>query len=202
MNVIGLHGFAGSGKGEVAKILSEILPGRVKLLGFADKVKIYAAKQLGYRGSDSDLIRFMDEFKERGRVDSFASLNEVKRAMFPTSSMGLTGREYLQNVGNEAREIFGEGFWVDQVLPYGHFGISDDIPAYEGFDWLVIVDLRYTNEAYRVQWYRGEVWNIMRPGIVAGRHISEFGIPAYLIDKTVYNDGSLADLRKQVESFV
>lgn len=197
MNVIGLHGFAGSGKGEVAKILSEILPGRVKLLGFADKVKIYAAKQLGYRGSDSDLIRFMDEFKERGRVDSFASLNEVKRAMFPTSSMGLTGREYLQNVGNEAREIFGEGFWVDQVLPY-------DIHPKElhGVDWLVIADLRYTNEAYRVQWYRGEVWNIMRPGIVAGRHISEFGIPAYLIDKTVYNDGSLADLRKQVESFV
>jgi hypothetical protein len=210
IHLIGINGFKRTGKGAVAKIVHSMYnDGNAHVLGvgFADKVKVYAAKSLGYTGTDRELILLMDEFKENGEITPTLLVGRHSNwASHRGITHDLTGRQYLQHVGNEARKMFGEDFWVDQVLPqpsgYTMANSSIDYKLYDqyrGVDCLCITDLRYKNEARRVKELGGVVWEVLRPGTASDGHDSEQPLPPELIDYHISNDSSLYALGTQVE---
>lgn len=221
MHLIGINGFKRSGKGTVADIVAGLYndgDAVVKGIGFADKLKVYAARSLGYLDlSDQECIDLMDEFKERGSVTSgasrprFVKLRDGSWLPENISYKPITGRQYLQNVGNEARKLFGDTFWIDMVLPptrAAYEGWEDQVQAaqaavlerlYPGVDCLCITDLRYPNEAERVKALGGVVWEVQRPGLESDGHASEQPLPGALIDYVIDNVGSIRDLEDSVE---
>jgi hypothetical protein len=202
MNIIATNGFKRSGKGATANAIeANILVGKVKQVGFADKVKIFGARALGFLDrTDQELIDLMDLAKEHWVIGMAA---EAHGTMPPLDMGGLTGRQYLQNVGTEARKIFGDDFWVDQVLPNPakhdqsnwQDYVDDDLEdLHPGIDWLLITDLRFENEAQRVLDLGGEVWHVSRVGTDSDGHASEIPLPKKYISREINNDGTLDDL--------
>jgi hypothetical protein len=105
--------------------------------------------------------------------------------------------------------VFGDSFWVDQVLPDGSAAFqhvwetvgrntegarnTGVLPAIG-----VITDVRYPNEAFKVLQNGGEVWEVVRPGLVSDGHITEQPLDRALVTQTITNDGTLEDLARTV----
>jgi hypothetical protein len=225
MRLIGLNGFKESGKDTTFELIKEAVyskdmrPGahrfkrHVHRVGFADKLKIMAAKALGFTTqTDDECIALMNECKESWSFDVRAHQESGRgtKAMF-------SGRQYLQWFGGEARGVFGDTFWIDQVLPEPSKisrgplrGIETERATfarnvekeldkrYPGTDILVITDVRYPNEAERVRQLGGEIWEIVKPDLESDGHASEQPLSRGLVDVTLLNDGSIDDLRSLV----
>jgi hypothetical protein len=220
MRLIGLSGFKTSGKDATYHAIQATLPGKnVQRVAFADKLKIAAARAIGLVDKaateqwehDESMIYAMDQCKEGW---TFAVYDPAGNELNVFS-----GREYLQWFGTEAgREVFGQEFWVDLVLP-----IPDEISRgplrsleheakafernvtraledkYPGADVLVVTDARFPNEATRIKELGGEMWEIVRPGLQGDGHASEISLPDALVDYTIVNDGTLDDLAEKVK---
>lgn len=211
MQLIGINGFKTSGKDTTFHIVAGIYndgAANVQRAAFADKLKIMAARALGYLDlSDEDSIALMDDFKERGII--VAQMNQIGGNAMDETFMGdpstirvITGRQYLQWFGGEARKVFGDTFWIDQVLPqpWDSDRLGTGLEArYPDADVVCVTDVRYPNEAQRVRDLGGVVWEVIRPGLESDGHGSETPLPRDLVDVTINNDGSLADLERAVE---
>lgn len=161
-----------------------------------------AARALGFVDlSPRECIALMDEYKEDAWIQAWLA---------GALHTDLTGREYLQHFGNEARLLFGDSFWVDQVLPRPATHPSREFREdenqfalagmYPDVDVVTITDLRYPNEAQRVLNLGGEVWEIERPGLESDGHASEQPLPRELVTRTLPNVGTLADLGREVQA--
>ena len=175
--IIGLSGYARSGKDEVAKILVEEF-GFVRV-AFADKIR--------------ELLYKMDPPVEVG-VSSEKHIvglqNYVDIYGWDTAKQHPMVRAMLQNLGVGARKTFGDGFWVWQV-------IQDLEPNIK----YVITDVRFENEADFVKESNGKIWRVVRAGVEpVNSHISERDMDGYKVDMILKNEGTLEDLRTLVRS--
>lgn len=207
MNIIGINGFKRSGKGETAMAVERILDTEVvKQVGFADKLKIIAAKALGFTDlADRECIELMDEAKESWTIEMTQQDPNHMDPYGPGYPVGqvvakVSGRQYLQHLGNQARGVFGENFWIDQVLPNPgthNTWVSARHAAeymYTGVDVLCVTDVRYENEAQRIKALGGVVWEVLRPGTGSDGHASEQPLPRNLVDWEIHNEGNLDTL--------
>jgi len=140
MSIIGLVGFAGSGKGAVADILVD-KHGYTKL-SFADSVKDATAAIFGWERAllegDTPESR---EFREK--VDSFWSAR---------LGYDLTPRLALQRMGTEAgRDVFGRDLWITSV--------EKKILEH---DRVVLADTRFPNEIDFIRKLYGHVIRVTR----------------------------------------
>ncbi len=210
MIVVGITGYKRSGKGEVGKMLADSYPGVVHQLGVSDKVKQLAALTLGLEGTPEELIELMDEaklgLKDGGWEVGAVTVNPSTHPLFK-----VTGRQLLQNMGTQGRNLLGDSVWVDQVLPSALSGalpraqgaIDADLRArYPNVDCVAFTDLRFPNEAERIKAVGGVVWNVHRPGAKTDGHASEQGLPASLIDWEIYNSRDLSYLREEVQQAI
>lgn len=174
--LIGLNGLPGSGKDEVYEILSGLLEMKVRRVAFADKMKVSAARSLGFKGTDEEAFEYCNVLK---------SINNL--ILTPDSC--LSGREYIENYGTEGhRDVFGEDFWVDATLPRD-FDHSNGLT--------VVTDVRFDNEAERVRDLGGEVWLVER-NLTASNHASQQPISNKLIDKVLLNTGTKTELTQRL----
>lgn len=135
--LIGLCGYAGSGKDTAAEALLECGP--YDRRAFADKLK-----------------RVMCEinpfFPEVGmtytELAESVGVEEAKRAHPCVRKMMVT-------IGESHRRVFGEHFWIDACLPR-HGRLANE--------YVVVTDVRYPNEVARIKSMFGHVWYIDRPG--------------------------------------
>lgn len=206
MQLIGINGFKESGKDTAYACIKRLIEGsdnrplRVERRAFADNLKIMAALSLGYEGTDEFLIGAMNKMKEGG------SLGSCLDASFDADDwVNISGRKYLQNFGQHARTVFGDSFWVDQVVPLDGFAFANVWETrgrkgpFVGLPFLgCVTDVRYPNEAQRVKDVGGQVWEIVRPGLVSDGHSSETPLDRALVDVVITNDGSVADLSEQL----
>ena len=189
MNLIGITGFKTSGKDTTFEAIRDITGGNAARRAFADNLKALGAKALGLEFED------MDEFKERGALDVWCG------QAYP--DFEVTGRQYLQNLGVGAREVFGVDFWVDQVLPVDRarreliWCASPEL--LELPKWAVVTDVRFPNEAARVLDLGGQVWEIVRPGLESDGHASEVPLPREYVTLQIDNVGTIEDLYGKVE---
>lgn len=206
MHLIGINGFKRSGKGTVADFISANYTsgeGVVYQVGFADKVKVMAARSLGFLdATPRECIALMDEAKEHWLIDYRTDDDVLQLGT-------ITGRQYLQNVGVEARKLFGDDFWVDQVLPHAARESCDERAAihaarlserFPGVDCVAITDLRFPNEAERVLDLGGVVWRVERDECESDGHDSEQRLPDYLVSLGLDNNGTLGDLESVVQN--
>ena len=168
--IIGLSGYAQSGKDEVAKVLVEDYG--YKRVAFADKIREL-------------LLETNPLIKDGFRVESVVSAYgwDQAKVLFPEI------RSLLQKLGVGARNTFSELFWVHQALHQVHFEEN----------W-VITDVRFTNEADSIKKFdNAQLWRIKRPGVEAvNPHISEHDMDGYQVDKILTNGGTLDELRELV----
>lgn len=186
MEVIGLAGFARSGKDTVADILEEITDGRVERDAFADRLKLIAALALGVAVHPDDVgtsgvRRWADQFKQAESVAVIGPGGSVISE--------ISGRQFLQRLGAEGiRDVLGQNALVDAV-PLRRSGV----------DLLVLTDVRFENEARAVRGAGGSVWRVNRPGVGEGTHRSEIPLADELVDVEIDNSGSITDLYATVK---
>ncbi len=206
--LLGLAGFKGSGKDTACELLRQTIPptaGGVERRAFADDMKLFGARLLGLEGTDRHLLAEMNAFKERGTLSV---------GLAAADPLSCTGRRFLQTLGRAGRDMFGDDFWVDRVVPLDRLaferawgiGIGAPGPTPVGGEWRqarylgVVTDVRYPNEAERISRLGGQMWEIVRPGLVCDGDPSEQPLPRHLVDRVITNDGTVGDLRVKIEA--
>jgi dephospho-CoA kinase len=172
--IIGLSGYAQSGKDTLAKVLVEE-HGYIRV-AFADKIRefLYEMNPL------TEVIGFEPIYlKERVDRDGWEKAKQNPHI-----------RRILQNAGVAARKTFGANHWV--------------LEAYKTMDLdknYVVTDVRFLNEAEWVNTFSGQIWRVERPNVTAvNLHVSESELDGYVFDSVILNDGTLEDLKDKVAS--
>lgn len=109
----------------------------------------------------------------------------------PAKDMYPEVRAFLQRLGEGARKVFGEDFWIDRLMERAQW-----------HDNVVIPDVRYRNEAEKIREQGGVLIRINRPGRVASGHVSETELVDFDWDQEFDNSGSVMDLQQNVVTFV
>src|SRR5690606_28081170 len=164
--LVGLCGYAGSGKDAVAGILAERYD--YKRLAFADNVKKLA---LEIDPTICDNETFSDG------VDVPLPW-AVERDGWDVAKRSPQVRELLQRIGQGVRDIIGEDAWISAAM----WDYNPHSPN------TVITDVRYPNELATIRQMGGVVWWVKRPGIgPANGHASENSVSETDADWTVDN---------------
>jgi hypothetical protein len=167
--IIGLSGYAQSGKDTVAELLC--LNYGFKRISFALPMRdaIYTLNPL-VEGTN----RIVDLVDEYG-WDVAKANPEVRRL--------------LQVFGTEVgRNLFGETFWIDQAFKRA-----------EEYERVVFSDVRFPNEATAIQQRGGDVWRINRHNHApVNGHKSEHAMDMFMFKHVLYNDGTIDDLADEV----
>lgn len=212
--LIGVTGFAYSGKDTVGKILCD--KHGFTRLAFGDAVKLCAyalnpvipievsvpldIKKLPDPRTDIALpvkseirMRYLQEIANEngGREDPVAGINAVKHVP--------EVRRTLQRLGTEVgRNILGEDTWTNVVLRHFYKYSAD----------YVITDVRFPNEALAIRTAGGAIWRVKRDVAVeklegdAAQHASETQINNIAYDVEIENNASLDDLERLVDYFM
>jgi hypothetical protein len=170
--IIGLSGYAQSGKNTVGDILVDH-HGFVQI-AFADVIKdfLYA-------------INPMVSCSPSGYLQGLVDLKGWEQAKLEPQV-----RRLLQSTGLVGREMIDDYLWVALTL-------SQIRDPHE--DRYVITDVRFPNEAAAITAQGGQIWRIERPGVEAvNGHVSESAMDAWVFDETIVNDGSIEDLKKKI----
>ena len=179
--VIGLHGYARSGKDTVAEFLK---PHGYQRLAFADRLRecMYALDPIVGCDTHGRLWRLQEVVDEVG-------WDEAKGVTL--SEEGPEIRRLLQVFGTEVgRQLIKDSLWVDIVLKQIQ---GRDIVGHR----FVITDVRFPNELEALRKVPGaQLWKINRAGVnPVNSHISDAGIPDDEFDLVIENDGTLQDLK-------
>lgn len=108
----------------------------------------------------------------------------------PQPPTWLTPRQLAISLGTEwGREKISPGLWVDLTM--------QNIAPHEK---VVFTDIRFENEAHAITDNGGIIIEVQRPDNPHPKvdHHSEDRLPAHLIDHTIINNGSTADLHAEV----
>lgn len=179
--LVGLSGYARSGKDTVASIL--VYDHGFTRVAFADVLKdcLLALNPIVETWADGNVD---DHWAEYDRVKDIIDIFGWDKAKERYPEL----RELLQRLGTEVgRSILGENIWVDaamsKVLDFGR--VRGDF---------VFSDARFLNEARAITPH-GEVWRVNRSGVgPANDHISEVGLDDWPFDRIIANNGTLEDL--------
>lgn len=197
LKIIGLTGFAGSGKDTVADILVSD-HGFVKF-SFSDALYDEVAAAFGVSK------RLLQDRVEKEEYQECLSLTNCDDGEFSAMVLRLENsmiddlaesliaprkpRDVLQLWGTEYRRAQDPNYWVARAQEFAAK------PFYDSCAGLVNTSVRFDNEADWVS-LAGEVWCIRRPGHDAiNTHVSEKEQPAA---KVIVNDGSIEDLRMRI----
>ena len=170
VTVLGLSGWARSGKDTVADYL-------VENEGYT-KVSFSAPmKEAMYRLNPRITVNEVQNTALRVGVDVYGWEGLKERS---PDIRGL-----LQRFGTEVgREMFDENFWVDYALN-----------SIEDGSKVVISDVRYPNEADAIRELGGKVFRVERNGVfAANEHASEHALDGYKFDGKIQNNGSIEGL--------
>ena len=188
MTVLGLCGFAQSGKDSAASFLVER---GWKRLAFADALRdsVYLLNPIVHVstiGNASCEYERVQDLVDRVGWD-------VAKVSYPEI------RQLLQRMGTEVgRALYGESFWVDRVLTQmerSSTSYGEDVVVGN----YVITDVRFPNEVEAVRSVGGKVIRIYREGVGAvNTHVSDTGVDDLEIDAVVLNQGSLDEFRAEV----
>jgi len=175
--IIGLSGYAQSGKDTVANIL--VQHHGYKRVAFADKIRecLYALDTIISVRAEFplQLSEYFDDFG----WEAAKKVPEVRRL--------------LQVLGTEVgRKIIDPQLWIEMAL--------GDI---EAGNKIVVTDVRFPDEAQEIKWLFGEIWRIERPNTKpANEHTSETAMDDWIFDRTLDNSGDIQMLEELVDDLI
>ncbi len=186
--IVGLSGFARSGKDEAAKVLVEEFG--FTRVAFADKLR-----QMLYELNPVTVANFehhgMDPIGYNGVVFKLLQpvIDEYGWDGYKESPFSKDIRRLLQRLGTEAaRKALWDTIWIDAAFA----GVESDR--------IVVTDARFYNEFDAVRERGGSIWRIERAGVgPANDHASELEAISYPhFAVTIHNDGMLEDYHEKV----
>lgn len=175
--IIGLSGYARSGKDESANALTSAL--HFNRVAFADKLRDFLYKLNPNVQSDNGI----------GSVRLQYVINRYGWGAYKETPWGAEIRELLQRLGTECgRGLIHENVWVEAAL----HGLDPDRNY-------VVTDVRFPNEAEAIVTEGGYLVRIVRPGIgPANAHASETALDDWRFDLVIHNDGGVVDLHQKM----
>lgn len=180
MRVIGLTGYAGSGKDLVGALLAMRW---FKRIAFADPLRDEVAAFL--RSGESAPSTLDDDLQDVLN-SRFITVDQIYEK--PTSDVV---RAILQQWGTEHRRGQDPDYWVN---------IAHDRVKILGSHPIVVTDVRFQNEIDWVHSIGGEVWRIVRPSTGGMAHQSENHSALVGIDRIINNGGTIYELASLVSS--
>jgi len=173
--IIGLTGYAQSGKDTVAKILVENY-GFIRI-AFADRIRDLVFEMNPMIDNIAGEPRFLRDF-----ITHYGWEDAKKSAHI---------RRILQTTGVGARKVFGEDFWIEQGMR-----------QVDGENNYVFTDVRFINEAESIKMFEdSQIWRIKRLGVEAvNSHISEHEMDGYHVDQIFTNNTTIEDLQLMVKT--
>jgi hypothetical protein len=215
-NLIGISGKMGSGKDEVFKIIQELTSNKFQNRKFADQLKDTVCMWIGCSREqledrdfkESPLGEMWDHYVV---TSSYGAPDEIyleDPGMVHSRKRQMTPRLMLQLLGTEAgREIIHPNIWVNAL--FADFRPLDPEKAFSNGDVLdytdctfpnwVITDCRFPNEAEAIMERVGIVIRISRGYGNTGTHASETALDGCTFDYDIDNNGTLDNLKKNVE---
>lgn len=187
-NLLGIHGWARSGKDTAAGFLVDV---GWEQRGFADPLRELA------KLSNPIIAAFPGQVYDDGDQDDVGYLTYQQMldvyGYDESKDREDEFRAYLQRLGNGARTVFGDDFWVQQA-------IRDITPESK----IVWADVRYDNEALAVKGAGGIVIEIVRDGTGPTNEFEakHHKVSTELIDYMFDNNGTLDALRDRIRQFV
>ena len=186
--LVGLVGYAGAGKDEVARVITgeSGFEGECVRVAFADALRRIALAINPILRLPTGPPQFSLHEQLAGIVGELGW--ERAKREFPAV------RNFPQAIGTEVgREVLGENVWVDLAMKKADEAFSS------GARCVVITDVRFENEVEAIRTRGGKILLVSRPGVgPVNGHVSEM-LPAIVVpDGVVHNDGSLKDLRWRV----
>lgn len=196
MELIGISGYARSGKDTAAEVLVKEFG--FQRIAFADKLRdfLYALNPL------VDVDVWTEELMVEDLNDPVQTNVDIIpiRLREVIDQIGWDGykstgysdeiRGLLQRLGTEAgRETLWDSIWVDAAFvnldPNGKY---------------VVTDMRFPNEMEAIQHRDGWTWRIVRPGVgPANNHPSETSLDLARFDEYLFNDSTIIDFHEQVK---
>ena len=170
--IIGLSGYAQSGKDTVANVL----------------VSKYEFERVAFADAIRSILWEMNPIVK----DSGFTLQSVVHAYGwdKAKVMFSEVRRLLQELGVSSRNTLGEDVWVNAVLRKA----SDKTKNY------VISDVRFENEAAIIKQMDGQLWRVKRPNVGAvNSHISESELDGHKVDQILNNGGTIEELELLVQ---
>jgi len=178
--VVGLTGYAGSGKDTVAGMLATY---GFKRVAFADPMKEILLDTDPWVHAGQYHRKLTDLVSEFGWDGAKRRHPDVRRLM--------------QEFGMSCRRVLGEWTWTELALSRVETHLANG-------ESVVVTDVRLENEARLItQQLDGMVWRVHRPdvGPVNG-HVTEDQLAEYPVDRAVNNWGTIDDLRFEVQDLV
>jgi hypothetical protein len=174
--IIGLSGYARSGKDTVAGMLMGIHG--YERVAFADKIRelLFAMDPLiMHDGRD---FRLQDIVESKGWEEAKTQHPEVRRL--------------LQDLGVGGRELLDDSVWINAALN-----------SFKEDDKVVVTDVRFKNEAARIKNLGGKIWRINRINVgPANDHISEIDLDDWGFDGVITNNSDMPNLIKQIRALI
>lgn len=130
-------------------------------------------------------INFKDSLVEEIR-QNFPDLLNVIGDDFENKPPAV--RALLQNYGTEVRRRDNPDYWVNKWL--------EKVIKKEN---VVVDDCRFLNEARAVKDLNGIIIRIVRPNFNGDNHVSETEQDLINVDYTIFNDGKIDKLIKQID---
>lgn len=170
--LIGLVGYARSGKDTVAGMLTDLVG--AQRVAFADPIRQFVQRTFDFTSEQV-----------------WGNLKEVPDTRYkkPDGTF-LTPRFAMQFVGTEIGRTLYSNVWIELGLRCAAVCAGP----------VAIPDVRFLNEADAIRAVGGQIWRVTRKGTepAPNAHASETEQGSIVADVTLVNDGSLLDLKALV----
>jgi len=197
IKIIGLTGKARSGKDTAARCIHQHILNHTATVDFEYS---YALGLEAFAAPLKSMVAMLLDFFGKGEIMNPATLQpyidgELKEELIP--EIGASPRKLLQTLGTEwGRQTIKDDIWIacmlerikkySMILDHGFAGVI-----------IVITDVRFDNEATALKELGATLVEIKRddvPDVVGDApHGSEAGVSVDMIDRVVYNNGTLEE---------
>jgi hypothetical protein len=195
--IIGVNGYAGSGKDTVGTIIQYLIdtPGTVSLediLDFPLTHRWWLEENSGWEIKKwAGKLKVVSSMLTGIPVEKFED-QEFKKTMLG-SEWNMSVRDFLQKLGTDAiRDNLHTNAWVNALMA-----------DYDSDSNWVITDTRFPNEAEAIKKAGGIIIRVERPGVKpVNNHPSEVGLDDFKFDYVINNDGDLESLSNKVKDIL
>lgn len=213
MAIIGVFGYAGSGKDTVGKLIQyNMSRSRIPI---EEVIEDYSNNEWWMEEQSGwEIKKWAGKLKYIASIITGIPVEKFEDQEFKKTNLGpewgMTVRDLLQKLGTEAmRDGLHKNVWVnalmaDYKIHPEHFNdIANGRETGDGYPNWIITDTRFPNEAQAIKDKGGMVIKVDRPGVgPVNGHPSEDALKDYNFDYVIHNDGSINDLDNKVIEFI
>jgi hypothetical protein len=203
MALIGINGYAGSGKDTVGIIIQYLNCKHVGNTIIEDVINDYDVHQWWLEeDSEWEIKKYAGKLKDIAShltgiaIEDFEDQEFKKKNLGPewnVHGMPMTVREFLQKLGTDAlRDGLHSNVWVNALMA-----------DYDSESNWIITDVRFPNEAKAIKDKGGIIIRIDRPGISAiNDHPSETALDNWNFDYKIANVSDIISLKFNVKNIL